>query len=100
MACVHDGHPVAQGQHFVQIVRDQQHCGPGITRSDLLVINKIDLAPYVGASLAVMDADTKRMRGERPYVFTNMKTGEGLQTIMNFIARRGGLPVRAPVTAE
>ncbi|MFM2443200.1 MAG: urease accessory protein UreG, partial [Pseudomonadota bacterium] len=57
-------------------------------------------APYVGASLAVMDADTKRMRGERPYVFTNMKTGEGLQTIMNFIARRGGLPVRAPVTAE
>ncbi len=74
--------------------------GPGITRSDLLVINKIDLAPYVGASLAVMDADTKRMRGERPYVFTNMKTGEGLQTIMNFIARRGGLPVRAPVTNQ
>ena len=74
--------------------------GPGITRSDLLVINKIDLAPYVGASLEVMDADTKRMRGERPYVFSNMKTGEGLQTIMNFIARRGGLPVRAPVTAE
>jgi urease accessory protein len=74
--------------------------GPGITRSDLLVINKIDLAPYVGASLEVMDADTKRMRGERPYVFSNMKTGAGLQTIMNFIARRGGLPVRAPVTAE
>jgi urease accessory protein len=72
--------------------------GPGITRSDLLVINKIDLAPYVGASLEVMDADTKRMRGERPYVFSNMKTGEGLQTIMNFIARRGGLPVRGPVT--
>jgi urease accessory protein len=72
--------------------------GPGITRSDLLVINKIDLAPYVGASLEVMDADTKRMRGERPYVFSNMKTGQGLQTIMNFIARRGGLPVRAPVT--
>jgi urease accessory protein len=74
--------------------------GPGITRSDLLVINKIDLAPYVGASLEVMDADTKRMRGERPYVFSNMKTGAGLQTIMNFIARRGGLPVRAPVTAD
>ena len=71
--------------------------GPGITRSDLLVINKIDLAPYVGASLEIMDADTKRMRGERPYVFSNMKTGEGLQTIMNFIARRGGLPVRAPI---
>jgi len=74
--------------------------GPGITRSDLLVINKIDLAPYVGASLDVMDADTKRMRGERPYVFSNMKTKQGLQPIMNFIAKRGGLPVRAPVTVE
>ena len=74
--------------------------GPGITRSDLLVINKIDLAPYVGASLDIMDADTKRMRGERPYVFSNMKTKQGLQPIMNFIAKRGGLPVRAPVTAE
>ena len=74
--------------------------GPGITRSDLLVINKIDLAPYVGASLEVMDADTKRMRGERPYVFSNMKTKQGLQPIMNFIAKRGGLPVRAPVTVE
>ncbi len=74
--------------------------GPGITRSDLLVINKIDLAPYVGASLNVMDADTKRMRGERPYVFTNMKTKQGLQPIMNFIAKRGGLPVRSPITAD
>jgi len=74
--------------------------GPGITRSDLLVINKIDLAPYVGASLDVMDADTKRMRGERPYVFSNMKTKQGLQPIMNFIAKRGGLPVRAPITVE
>jgi urease accessory protein len=74
--------------------------GPGITRSDLLVINKIDLAPYVGASLEIMDADTKRMRGERPYVFSNMKTKQGLQQIMNFIAKRGGLPVRAPVTSE
>ena len=74
--------------------------GPGITRSDLLVINKIDLAPYVGASLDVMDADTKRMRGERPYVFSNMKTKQGLQPIMNFIAKRGGLAVRAPVTAN
>jgi len=74
--------------------------GPGITRSDLLVINKIDLAPYVGASLDVMDADTNRMRGERPYVFSNMKTKQGLQPIMNFIAKRGGLPVRAPVTVE
>ena len=74
--------------------------GPGITRSDLLVINKIDLAPYVGASLDVMDADTKRMRGERPYVFSNMKTKQGLQPIMNFIAKRGGLPMRAPITSE
>jgi urease accessory protein len=74
--------------------------GPGITRSDLLVINKIDLAPYVGASLEIMDADTKRMRGERPYVFSNMKTKQGLQPIMNFIAKRGGLPMRAPVTVE
>jgi urease accessory protein len=72
--------------------------GPGITRSDLLVINKIDLAPHVGASLDVMDADAKRMRGERPFVFTNMKTGEGLSTIIDFIARRGGLPLRPPVT--
>ena len=74
--------------------------GPGITRSDLLVINKIDLAPYVGASLEIMDADTKRMRGERPYVFSNMKTKQGLQQIMNFIAKRGGLALRAPITAE
>jgi urease accessory protein len=67
--------------------------GPGITRSDLLVINKTDLAPMVGASLSVMEADTKRMRGTRPYVFANMKTHEGLQTIASFIERRGGLGV-------
>ena len=65
--------------------------GPGITRSDLLVINKIDLAPLVGASLDVMDSDTKRMRGDRPYVFTNMKTREGLETIAAFIINAGGL---------
>ncbi|MDB5593785.1 MAG: urease accessory protein UreG [Hyphomicrobiales bacterium] len=72
--------------------------GPGITRSDLLVINKIDLAPHVGASLEVMDHDAKRMRGERPFVFTNMKTGQGLQVIVDFIARKGGLPLRPPVS--
>ena len=63
--------------------------GPGITRSDLLVINKIDLAPYVGASLEVMDADAKKMRGERPYVFTNLKTGQGLAEVIAFIKRQG-----------
>jgi urease accessory protein len=65
--------------------------GPGITRSDLLVINKIDLAPHVGASLAVMEADARRMRGERPFVMTNMKTGKGLDRIEAFIRARGGL---------
>jgi urease accessory protein len=65
--------------------------GPGITRSDLLIINKTDLAPMVGASLTVMDTDTKRMRGERPYVFANMKTREGVAAIAAFIQRRGGL---------
>ena len=65
--------------------------GPGITRSDLLVINKIDLAPYVGASLEVMASDTRRMRGERPWVFSNLKTGEGLDRIIAFIEREGML---------
>lgn len=63
--------------------------GPGITKSDLLVINKIDLAPYVGASLAVMEHDTQRMRAGRPYVMTNLKTGEGVDTIVRFIVERG-----------
>src|SRR5436305_10630250 len=65
--------------------------GPGITRSDLLVINKIDLARLVGASLEVMEHDAKRMRGERPFVFTNLKTGDGLDRIVEFIAAEGGL---------
>ncbi len=68
--------------------------GPGITRSDLLVINKIDLAPFVGADLGVMDRDAKRMRGDRPFVFTNLKKGDGLSTIVDFIIETGGLPAR------
>jgi urease accessory protein len=65
--------------------------GPGITRSDLLVINKIDLAPHVGASLAVMERDAKRMRGARPFVFTNVRSGEGVDTVVDFIEENGGL---------
>jgi urease accessory protein len=65
--------------------------GPGITRSDLLVINKIDLAPHVGASLANMDRESKRMRGERPFVFTNLRAGAGVDEIAQFIERKGGL---------
>ena len=65
--------------------------GPGITKSDLLVINKIDLAPMVGASLEVMDRDTKKMRGERPFVFSNLKTGQGLADIIAFVEREGML---------
>jgi urease accessory protein len=67
--------------------------GPGITRSDLLVINKIDLAPYVGASLEVMDRDAKKMRGDRPFVFSNLKTGVGLESIRNFIIQAGMLNI-------
>jgi urease accessory protein len=65
--------------------------GPGITRSDLLVINKIDLAPYVGASLEVMERDTKRMRGVRPFVMTNLREGHGVAEIAKFIEEKGGL---------
>ena len=63
--------------------------GPGITRSDLLVINKVDLAPMVGASLEVMATDAKRMRGERPFIFSNLKTGQGLPGIIDFIEKQG-----------
>ncbi|MCB1985002.1 MAG: urease accessory protein UreG [Burkholderiales bacterium] len=63
--------------------------GPGITRSALLVINKIDLAPYVGANLDVMASDAKRMRGERPFVFTNLRTGQGVQEVIDFIVKQG-----------
>ena len=67
--------------------------GPGVTRSDLLVINKIDLAPYVGASLEVMASDAARMRKGKPFVMANMKTAEGLDTVVRFIADKGGLAV-------
>ncbi len=73
--------------------------GPGIAKSDLLVINKIDLAPYVGASLEVMDRDTRKMRGERPFVFTNLKTGEGLPQIIAFILHYG-LVFRSPGNSQ
>jgi urease accessory protein len=69
--------------------------GPGITKSDLLVINKTDLAPMVGASLEVMDTDTKRMRGDKPFVFTNLKAGDGVQTIIDFIVHQGMLGTKA-----
>ena len=69
--------------------------GPGITRSDLLVINKIDLAPHVGASLAVMDRDAKLMRGERPFVFTDIRSGQGLSDVIEFVIREGMLDLEA-----
>jgi len=65
--------------------------GPGITKSDLLVINKIDLAPHVGASLDVMDRDAKKMRGDRPFIFSNLKKGDGLEDIVDFIVTQGML---------
>ena len=69
--------------------------GPGITKSDLLVINKIDLAPHVGASLEVMERDAKKMRGERPFVFTNLKTNHGLQEVIDFVLHAGMLETTA-----
>jgi urease accessory protein len=69
--------------------------GPGITRSDLLVINKIDLAPHVGANLEVMELDAKRMRGSRPFVFTNLRSEQGVETVAKFIVTAGGLATKA-----
>ncbi|MEP0917360.1 urease accessory protein UreG [Leptolyngbya sp. DQ-M1] len=68
--------------------------GPGITKSDLLVINKIDLAPYVGADLDVMERDAKQMRGEKPFVFTNLKTCVGLDTVIDFVATYAGMNLK------
>jgi urease accessory protein len=65
--------------------------GPGITRSDLLVINKVDLAPYVGASLELMEREAKRMRGARPFIFTDLRRGQGVQDITRFVVEKGGL---------
>ena len=67
--------------------------GPGITRSDLLIINKTDLAPHVGASLEVMDRDARKMRGDRPFLFTNLKTGDGVDRVKAFIVEKGLLDV-------
>ncbi|WP_026959753.1 MULTISPECIES: urease accessory protein UreG [Aliagarivorans] len=72
--------------------------GPGITKSDLLIINKTDLAPIVGASLEVMDRDAKKMRGDRPFVFSNLKSGQGLQEIINFIIEQGMLEESAALS--
>jgi urease accessory protein len=74
--------------------------GPGIMRSDLLIINKIDLAPHVGASLEVMERDAKKMRGDRPFVFTNLKTGVGLDTVIAFIIKEGMLTPRATAAVQ
>jgi urease accessory protein len=71
--------------------------GPGITRSDLLVINKIDLAPMVGASLEVMARDASRMRGDRPFVFTNLKTGTGADAVVRFVVERGMIALTSPL---
>lgn len=73
--------------------------GPGITRSDLLVINKIDLAPLVGASLEVMDRDARKMRGDRPFLFTNLKENKGVEEIAAFIVKKGGLDARKSAPA-
>ncbi|HSP58296.1 MAG TPA: urease accessory protein UreG [Halomonas sp.] len=74
--------------------------GPGITKSDLLIINKIDIAEYVHASLEIMARDAKMMRGERPFVFTNLYDGVGLEEIIRFILDRGMLPERRPLAAD
>src|SRR6201997_1272848 len=74
-----------------EVEKNPRKGGPGITRSDLLVINKIDLAPFVGASLEVMDRDARRMRIERPFVFAHLKTGDGVGVVAGFVERQGGL---------
>ncbi len=73
--------------------------GPGITKSDLLVINKVDLAPMVGASLEVMARDASRMRGDRPFVFTNLKTGAGADAVIRFVVERGMIALTSPLEA-
>ncbi|MEO0822021.1 MAG: urease accessory protein UreG, partial [Pseudomonadota bacterium] len=72
--------------------------GPGITRSDLLIINKTDLAPHVGASLDVMERDARRMRGDRPFLFANLRAGKGVAEVAAFLVEAGGLPAAGPET--
>ncbi|MEC7792699.1 MAG: urease accessory protein UreG [Pseudomonadota bacterium] len=74
--------------------------GPAITRSDILVINKMDLAPYVGSDLGVMERDASAQRGARPFVFTNLKTGAGLDRVLTLLAEIGGLDIRLPQGAQ
>ena len=78
----------------IETLADYEKGGPGIVKSDLLIINKIDLAPLVGASLEVMDRDARKMRGERPFQFSNLKTGQGLDEIVRFIEQQGMLRKR------
>ena len=89
-----------QGTGFADQTEDPSQRQPGITRFDLVVINKIDLAPFVGASLGVMKADTLRMCGKRPFVFSNLKTGEGVEPITNFIVEKGGLAKTAAQASD
>ena len=92
-----DQHHICRQQFYIYVIdvaageKIPRKGGPGITRSDLLVINKIALAPLVGADLEIMRQDTLRMRGERPFVFTNLKTLEGLNMVAGFITEAGGL---------
>src|SRR3569623_1207124 len=87
--CPHTAIREDASMHLAAVDKNPRKGGPGITKSDLLVINKIDLAPHVGASLEVMELDTRRMRGPKPFVFTNLKLGTGLDEVEAFIVHQG-----------